>query len=189
MKLTIYPDLDAANPMEDGDTFITRFWHKPNRTIHLLSKDSENPVDNKGNVYSHIAIALPLYLHVHGGRKLSLKPFSDPWDSGMLGYAYISRSELERVGLQDATPEQLRANLEAEVIAMNQWIEGEVFGYVLEGDEGEHIDSCFGLYDFDAAMAYLEPHLVDALPAKAIASLVQDALDRPGRTFEVDSYR
>lgn len=189
MQLTIHHDLDAANPIEDGDAFITRFWHNPNRTIDLLTRDSERPVDMQGTPYAGIAIALPLYLHAHSGRKLSLEPFRDPWDSGMLGYAYISRSELERVGLQDATPEQLRASLETEVAIMNQWIEGEVFGYILEDDEGEHISSCWGLYGFDGIMYYLEDQLGDELPAKAIANLVEDAMDRPGQTFEVDSYR
>lgn len=58
---------------------------------------------------------------------------------------------------------------ESEVTA---WEQGEVFGYVVEDQYGEHIDSCWGFYGYDWAesqatealeyFASLEPQLFES---------------------------
>jgi hypothetical protein len=56
---------------------------------------------------------------------------------------------------EDATDEQIKAALEAEVKTLDQYLSGEVYGYVVRGPNGEDVsdlgatelDSCWGFFD------------------------------------------
>lgn len=39
-----------------------------------------------------------------------------------------------------------RACLESEISELDDWLQGNVFGYVVETPDGEHLDSCWGFY-------------------------------------------
>ena len=41
-------------------------------------------------------LAFPVYAYIHSGVALSINPFSCPWDSGQIGFAVISRADLEK---------------------------------------------------------------------------------------------
>ena len=39
-------------------------------------------------------VILPLYLYDHSGITISTTPFGDPWDSGRVGFIYMTREEM-----------------------------------------------------------------------------------------------
>jgi hypothetical protein len=81
---------------------------------------------------------LPLIAYIHSGVALSLGrggQFSDPWDSGQIGYVLVKR----RSGFRDI----LKA-AESLVSEWNSWLSGEIYGYIVEDSDGEHMDSCWG---------------------------------------------
>lgn len=47
--------------------------------------------------------------------------------------------------------ERARQCLIAEIEQLNEWLGGQVFGYVLEGPDGERLDSLWGMYGLDYA--------------------------------------
>jgi hypothetical protein len=96
-------------------------------------------------------VILPLNLYDHGGITMSTTGFSCPWDSGQVGYIHCAPGKIadEWGGHSDAKA-KATACLEAEVKEYDQYLTGQVYGHVIEDDEGNHLDSCWGFYGEDA---------------------------------------
>lgn len=92
----------------------------------------------------------PLYLYDHSGITISTGPFSCPWDSGQVGYIFVERDRfLKEFGYKRMTKkakERLEALLEGEVEDYDKYLTGEVYGYMVEDEEGNCVDSCWGFY-------------------------------------------
>jgi hypothetical protein len=75
---------------------------------------------------------LPVYLYDHSAVALSVGSFVGraqhaEWDSGMVGFAYITPKKLEETGITD-----YEGAISTEVETLGQWMNGEVYGYVIE---------------------------------------------------------
>jgi hypothetical protein len=94
------------------------------------------------------AVVLPLYLYDHSGITMSTGSFNDPWDSGQVGYIYVTKKEIETLGWPaDKVEEYLKGSVED----YDNYLTGNVWGYVVEDyDEKEGCwddgDSCWGFY-------------------------------------------
>ena len=79
-------------------------------------------------------VALPLYLYDHSGLSISTKPFSCPWDSGQVGYIYITHKEAK--DWRDVfgyTDEQMKKLLIEEVAEYDHYLEGDVYCVHISG--------------------------------------------------------
>ena len=98
-------------------------------------------------------IVLPLYLYDHSGITMSTSPFSCSWDSGQVGYIYTTRAKVrDEYMVKRVTKkleEEVLERLKGEVETYDMYITGEVYGYVIEDEEGDTVDSCSGFYGFD----------------------------------------
>lgn len=95
---------------------------------------------------------LPLYLYDHSGITMNTTGFSCGWDSGQVGWIYVTKKQLEIIGthmIDDETypefVERLEKMLVNEVKTYDQYITGDVYGFHLKEDD-EIIDSCHGFY-------------------------------------------
>ena len=102
-------------------------------------------------------IILPLYLYDHSGITMNTTGFSCGWDSGQVGYIYMSlekvRSEYGCKRVSAKMRKRIEGYLTSEVETYDQYLTGEVYGYTLthtdaEGDE-EDLDSCWGYFGYD----------------------------------------
>jgi len=91
------------------------------------------------------AVVLELYLYDHGGITMSCSPFSCPWDSGQVGFIYLTPKEIKEEwgDLSKESYEKAKKYLEGEVEVYDLFLTGQVYGYVI----GE--DSCWGFYGED----------------------------------------
>ena len=95
-------------------------------------------------------IAKRIYLYDHSSLAVSTSPFSNKWDSGQVGYIYISKEKVranygaKKVGKK--LKQLVLDNLEAEVEELNHYVSGEVFGFKILDSEGSMVDSCWGFY-------------------------------------------
>lgn len=112
------------------------------------------------------AIVLPLYLYDHSGLTMRTYPFSCPWDSGQVGWIYVTKAEVRKeYGVKRVTKkvrDRVIAALKAEVGTYSQWLEGDVYGFVLEDAQGNEIDSCWGFFGTD----WKENGMCDQIPAE-----------------------
>ena len=125
------------------------------------------------------AVILPLYMYDHSGISISTSPFSCRWDSGQIGFILVSKKKaLEEFGGKIVTAklkERLEKILEGEVETYTQYVEGEVYGFVIEDEDGEHIDSCYGFYGRDFAtngmLDYIDHELLGVAEGEVVALL------------------
>jgi hypothetical protein len=106
-------------------------------------------------------VILPLYLYDHSGITMNTTGFSCPWDSGRVGVIYITRDAiLSDYAVKDISDElrcKVAEDLKAEVAAYDQYLTGDVYGYVIKDGEGEDLDvdlnrvstSCWGFYGLE----------------------------------------
>ncbi len=98
-------------------------------------------------------ILLPLYLYDHSGLALSTNPFSCPFDSGKVGYIWVSKARVmaEYGGdwLTKEATERARNCLIGEVETYHQYLSGDVWGFRVLDQDGDEVDSCWGFYGDD----------------------------------------
>ena len=123
-----------------------------------------------------VAIILPLYLYDHSGITISTSPFSSGWDSGQIGFIYMTNKKAKECWpVEFLIGEHIkiaREALIAEVETYDQYLRGDIYGFLVETPDGEHIDSCSGFYgtewkengmaDHLGEYAYLLKELEDA---------------------------
>lgn len=123
---------------------------------------------------TRLAIMLPLYLYDHGGITMKCSPFSCSWDSGKVGFIYISKEDVRReYGWKRLTKERIQkiyTYLQGEVEVYDQYLTGDVWGFEVV-EEDEVIDSCWGFFGSDPVTNGVLDHLAD--PARALVSAGQ----------------
>ena len=146
-NVIIMQDTTPENPRTEYDNACTMVcWDKRRR----LGDDHEfaTPLEfGSWWAANHVkdGTLKPLYLYEHGEVAISTTPFSCQWDSGQVGYAYITREKAESEGLTD--PAKI---IEGEVETYGQYLNGEVYGFAVEDEEGNVIESCWGFFGLDS---------------------------------------
>mgnify|MGYP006284190749 CR=1 FL=1 len=145
-------DSDLPSPREwvNLGTFITwqRRYHSPDKNPF------ESPNDFKEYIQEEHpdSLILPVYKYEHSGVAYSTSPFSCPWDSGQVGYIYVTKEEIikEYGSHSEETLEKAKERLEGEVSVYSSWANGDIFRYEILDNEGEEIDGgCGGFYGSD----------------------------------------
>ena len=110
----------------------------------------------------------PVHLYKHSGTSISTSygyPYNCIWDSGTCGFVIITKQSIremfgcKRVSQKDI--EKAESQIDGEVETLSQWMEGEVYGFVIENEEEEHEDSCYGFYGHDINTNGILDHLSD----------------------------
>lgn len=93
-------------------------------------------------------LALPLFLLDHSGLSIQTEPFGcDPqgWDTSRLGYIYVDGCKARKeLGGKSAWREKALRILEAEVFEYNQYLIGDVHGFIVFDRDGKEVSSCCG---------------------------------------------
>lgn len=145
---TIYIERDEySDSPRNWDNLGTMACH--HRNYKLGDKQVEHPLDA---VPPDAEVMLPLYLYDHSGVTMRTRPFSCYFDSGQVGYIYVTRDEIlaEYGGkrLTKSKREKARRVLQAEVEIYDQWLVGDVWGYIVK-DMDSVYDSCYGFFGYD----------------------------------------
>lgn len=118
-------------------------------------------------------VILPLYLYDHSGIRMNTSGFNCPWDSGQVGFIFVSAKKIrEYFAIKRVTKkvrERVIASLDGEVETYNQYLCGEVYGYRIEGGKYDG-DSCGGFFGSDAFANGMSDHI-----PKELHELLKDA--------------
>ena len=163
------------------------YWEEGNGWTQLYNKASEPMAavaacDNKVRdlimaVIDKHTVMLPLYLYDHGGITMNVGGYCFPCDSVQVGFIYATRDTILKEYSAKKLTKELRAKAErilrSEVETYAQFLEGDVYGYVIyEIDEecdcdplpwndypmcdctlhAEVVDSCWGYYGSETAL-------------------------------------
>lgn len=129
---------------DEGDADEVQLGDELALTLDAIRWLDSIPYSNESVERDDIAICLPLYLYDHSGITISHGKFSCPWDSGQVGWHYITKAKLEDEF--DGDEAKAMKCLEAELKTYDDYLQGNVWGYVIENEEGDDVDSCWGFY-------------------------------------------
>ena len=163
--LQIFYDSDPSNPRDPEfmDVHLTKMvcFHK-----HYTLGDKHEYKHSDYGSWEEMKDAIvekekplvikPLYMLDHSGITISTSDFNDRWDSGQIGWVYITKKTIDDCGLTIKNGESFRQykerlaeGLEAEVEEYDQYITGDVYRFVVLDENGDEIDSCGGFYGSD----------------------------------------
>ena len=174
LTIKIYPDECSHDPRGDDNMGTMVCWHRRYRLGDKMPKESPSEyfsgicgadlhpehewrTDGEPKL-EKCCLVLPLYLYDHSGLTMNTTGFSCPWDSGQVGYIYVTFEDIRKEygvkrvtdKVKDQTGKMVRAIdmarrvLEAEVKIYDYYLKGEVYCYVVEDENGENLDSCGG---------------------------------------------
>jgi len=141
---------------------------------------SSSQFDSWGEMEEHIendleaVVVLPLFLYDHSGITMATTPFSCRWDSGQVGYIYVTKERLQKeYDTQEITEEILdkaRMILQGEVETYDMYLTGDIYGFEIikqeQCDQGhvheKHEDSCWGFYGHDINKNGILDHINEA---------------------------
>ena len=157
-KIEIEQDPDPLHPRKDWDNLGTMACFHRRYTLgdegHGIKSEDYNGWDAMRAAIEKMdaAVILPIYMLDHSGLTVATKPFHCPWDSGQIGFIYVTREKLRKEFSKKRVSKQLIAKaakqLEAEVEAYDQFLRGDVWVYAIK-DEDEVIESCGGFFGID----------------------------------------
>lgn len=118
-----------------------------------------------------------------GGLSMSCSGFSCPWDSGQVGFIYCT---VERALSECTLIENATKYLQGEVRVYDQYLQGDVYGYVVEEcpddpddygleQEWTETDSCWGFYGSDPFENGMAEHIDEALHEQLRTSEIEYA--------------
>ena len=179
--LRIVRDEDPVNPRLDDDNLGTMIcFHK---RYNLGDEHNIESSDFNGwdDMAAHLtqahdaAVILPLFLYDHSGITLQTSPFSCSWDSGQIGFIYMSRTTVRNEApghpkiLSKAAKVWATQCLLAEVQRYDQYLTGDVWGYVIEDSASHEVESCWGFYGESYCQTEGENAMVRLLTRQAAA--------------------
>lgn len=96
-------------------------------------------------------VILPVYMYDHSGQTINTTGFSCPWDSGQLGFIFVTRKKLlKEYGGKRVTAkiiERATKVLEGEIQTLDQYIRGDVYGFIHKDlVTKKEQNSCWGFY-------------------------------------------
>jgi len=177
-KVNIYYDSDPESPREWDNLGKMVCWHRrynlgdekpnsfdgntPSAFLFGLADQVDPNVDKvdyemteeiRDNLLEKYYIMLPLYLYDHSGITMRTHSFNDRWDSGQVGYIYVSIADAKKEWgwkrLTKARREKLEEHLRLEVKTYDQFLTGSVYGYQIVDEDDEVLDSCWGFFGYD----------------------------------------
>ena len=139
-------DWDIENPRKEFDHTATfAFFHKRyslEDKVEIKSEDYSGWAEMERDIVKRYKprYITPVYMYDHSGLVLSTSPFSCPWDSGQVGFMWISDPDIP-LGAQARI-------VEGEIQELNQWLSGDV--WTIDIDDGG--DCLGGFYGYDYAV-------------------------------------
>ena len=94
-------------------------------------------------------VILPLYLYDHSGITMSTKDFGDQWDSGQVGFIYTTKQKLKENGHVKITKEFATKLLQNEVDVYDDYIKGDVYGFIGSIDKNGIFDDHYKRYEWE----------------------------------------
>lgn len=158
-SIEIHQDDNPSNPREDDNLGTMVCFHNRYNLGDTDHGYNFSNYDSWGELKEAIlkdnpkAIILPIYMYDHSGITINTTGFSCGWDSGQIGFIFISRTKIREEYSAKNVSAKLRARvttyLQGEVEIYDQYLRGDIYGFVATDSTGEEVDSCWGFYDKD----------------------------------------
>ena len=158
--ISFYQDEDPPNPRTEYDNICTMLCKHPRYILGDRERGYPEPtheevtaIERKRNV-----ISVRLYLLDHSGLRLScsaaaMSAYYGGWDTSWVGIAYVTVGRLRKEFGRAIPQADLRTKaleiLRQEVETYDQYLSGQVYGYVARNASGDDCGSCWGIFGWN----------------------------------------
>lgn len=179
--VSIYQEEDPGSPREWDNLGKMVCWHRrANLGDETIKTSNYQNMDELVASFNAL-VCIPLYLYEHSGMTMTasyetyLRYPDRQWDAGQVGFIYVTEETLRKEYSiqpgQDIPPETLalaKQVLVGEVEEYDQYLTGDVYGYVVKDTAGEHVDSCWGFFGLEYAREEAQAALASASDTKEV---------------------
>jgi hypothetical protein len=160
-NINIVADNDTESPRE-WDNLGTMVCFHRNYNLGDKTSYSESDFDSWGELKAQLVkdgarIILPLGLYDHSGITMYIGNNHDRWDGGQVGFIYVTAENIRKEYSVKKITKKILAQAEellrGEVKTYDKYLTGDVVGFQVEDTDENMIDSCYGYYDKDDAIA------------------------------------
>jgi hypothetical protein len=161
-QIEIIQDTDIQSPREEDDNIGTMvcFHDSVLGDEHNYNHGDYNSWDEMEEDIirnEKVGVILPLYVYDHSGLTMNTTGFNCPFDSGQVGFIFISKETIRNeFGVKYVTKkvrDQIEKQLVGEVETFDQYLTGDVYGFrITDTEEDEEVDSSWGFYGSDYCM-------------------------------------
>ena len=124
--------------------------------------------------FKDVAVCYAVHMYKHSGESISIDysgQYANRWDSSTIGFAIVTKEDIRKeYNIKRVTQKYIdkcENIVRGEIETLDQYISGEVYGYVVEDKDENVIDSCYGFFGDDieknGISDYLEEKYVKAL--------------------------
>lgn len=155
----IFIDELPENPRTSFDNFGTMVCFHRRYTLGDQTEYKSHNYDSLDELAKDIkatekdVVMLPVYLLDHSGISVSTTPFGCPWDSGQIGFIFVSKEKIrQEYNVKKVTKKLLKTVqelLSSEVNTYNQYLTGDVYRYEISDSNGNETDSCCGYFGIE----------------------------------------
>lgn len=95
----------------------------------------------------------PISMYEHSGCTVYYGSPCDRWDSGYIGYGYMTKKEVIKgwgESYAETWKEQAKSIMDGSMEVYDSYVRGDVYGFVIEDEDGDEVDSCWGFYGDEA---------------------------------------
>ena len=158
LMLKIEPDTNHLNPRTDFDNCGKMVCFHGRYNLGDAHDIDFGDFDGWDDMRAYLikaydaAVVLPLYLFDHSGITMATHPFGCRWDSGQVGFIYMERATIlkEAPGHPKILTPKAKAwathYLHSEVRVYDHYLTGDVYGYIIEDEQGETVEACWGFF-------------------------------------------
>jgi len=172
--IEIKQDLSPSNPREDFDNLGTMICFHNRYSLgdkHDYNSNDYSGWDEQLKVISKnedVCVILPVFMYEHSGITIKTTPFGCPYDSGQVGWIFISKEKVRKEysvkRINKKLKERITEYLIGEVKIYDQYLTGDIYGYeiskITKCDLGhehtEELDSCWGFFGESECMKEAE---------------------------------
>lgn len=166
-KIEVIQDIDPMNPRKEFDNLGTMVCFHGRydlgdkhdyRSEHYFGwEEMKEDIIKTENV----GVILPLFLYDHSGITMNTTGFHCPWDSGQVGFIFVSKEKMrEEYGYERISKklkQRVAGYLKGEVETYDQYLTGDTYGYRITNiHTDDEIDSCWGFYGDEYCMMEAE---------------------------------
>ena len=156
LRIRIEQDTDPTSP-EEWDNLGEIAYCSSSECLGTENVSRDRLDEIARGIRDGSLIGMPVWAYVHSGVTIKAaytNPFSCPWDSGQSGFVYTTKEkaikEFGKTILTKKVREQALKCLVSEVETFDQYLTGDVYGYIIEEfveDEWQQFYSCWSFYD------------------------------------------
>ena len=149
--IKIKPDQYPEDPRRECDELGTMVCFHNRHALGDTHKFTTKTIQQL--VKRRDVIALPLYLLDHSGITMRTTPFQCPWDSGQVGFIFITKEAIRKeFNVSRVSPnlkKHVTRRLRGEVETYNHFLTGDVYCYEVFNNKGDLVESVCGYYGYD----------------------------------------